>query len=144
MIWKLLFRSRQEFVYQRAPLDTLAKKVITVIEELAQWLPENQQFEQLEVVTSFYFESLAYVRISEYYDDHYFTYVTIKNDDCIVKQFCIDPAYLLNQRLAKGKASILFSATLTPYSLLPRYIGGTPTSLRYRIPALFQLTTNYW
>lgn len=127
----------KEFVYQRAPLDTLAKKVITVIEELAQWLPENQQFEQLEVVTSFYFESLAYVRISEYYDDHYFTYVTIKNDDCIVKQFCIDPAYLLNQRLAKGKASILFSATLTPLAYYQEILGGTPTSLRYRIPSPF-------
>lgn len=127
----------KQFVFQRSSLDTLVKSIFKATEVIAEWLPENQQFARLEEVLQFYFDSLHYVRISDYYDDHYFTYVSLENGDCLVKQFCIDPSFLLSQRLAKGKASILFSASLTPLDYYQEVLGGEEDSLRYRIPSPF-------
>lgn len=59
-----------------------------------------------------------------------------------MKQFCVDPAYLLSQRLDKGKASILFSASLTPLNYYQEVLGGGEESLRYRIPYPFQKKIN--
>lgn len=125
------------FMYQRAPLDTLNQKMMKLTEAFAEWLPENQESDHLEEILSFYFDCLNYVRMSEYYDDHYYTYVSLKKEDCLIKQFCIDPSFLLDQRLSKGKASVLFSASLTPLAYYQQVLGGQENSLRYRIPSPF-------
>lgn len=100
-------------------------------------MPENQHIEELASILSFYFDCLSYLRISEYYDNGFYTSISLRNYDCVVKQFCVDPAYLLSQRLDKGKASILFSASLTPLNYYQEVLGGGEESLRYRIPYPF-------
>lgn len=48
-----------------------------------------------------YFEILRFTRMSEYYDDHYQTTVEHKSYDLIVKEYCIDPSWFLEQTMEK-------------------------------------------
>ncbi|WP_429954850.1 ATP-dependent DNA helicase [Enterococcus sp. AZ192] len=127
----------KDFLHQSAPIDSLVKAAYTLSDKIGEWLPENQTYEELNQVLSVYFDVLNYTKISEYYDDHYCTYVECQSYDVTVKQFCIDPSYLLEQKLDKGKASILFSASLTPLDYYQEVLGGGEESLRYRIPNPF-------
>ncbi|MBO0472543.1 ATP-dependent DNA helicase [Enterococcus ureasiticus] len=127
----------KEFLHQHAPIDSLVKAAYSLAEKIKEWLPENQDHAELNQILSVYFELLNYTKISEGYDDHYCTYVNCQNYDIIIKQFCIDPNYLLQQKLDKGKASILFSASLTPLDYYQEILGGGEESLRYRIPSPF-------
>jgi DNA excision repair protein ERCC-2 len=42
-----------------------------------------------------------------------------------VRLFCLDPSYLLRQALARGKAAVFFSATLTPIDYYRALLGGS-------------------
>lgn len=128
---------KTDFLHQNAPIDSLVKVAYSLAEKIKEWLPENQDHTELNQILPVYFELLNYTKISEGYDDHYCTYVDCQNHDIIVKQFCIDPSYLLQQKLEKGKASILFSASLTPLDYYQEILGGGKESLRYRIPSPF-------
>ncbi|MEI5991894.1 ATP-dependent DNA helicase [Enterococcus crotali] len=127
----------KEFIHQHAPIDSLVKVAYSLAEKIKEWLPENQDHAEINQILAVYFDLLNYTKISEGYDDHYCTYVNCQNHDITVKQFCIDPSYLLQQKLDKGKSSILFSASLTPLDYYQEVLGGGEESLRYRIPSPF-------
>lgn len=127
----------KEFIHQNGPIDSLVKVAYSLAEKIKEWLPENQEHTNVDQILSVYFDVLNYTKISEGYDDHYCTYVNCQKYDITVKQFCIDPSYLLQQKLDKGKASILFSASLTPLDYYQEILGGREDSLRYRIPSPF-------
>ncbi|MFD2306203.1 ATP-dependent DNA helicase [Enterococcus termitis] len=127
----------KDFLHQNEPIDSLVKAAYVLAEKIGEWLPEHQTHPELNQVLLNYFDLLNYAKINEGYDDHYCTYVERRNHDITVKQFCIDPSYLLQQKLDKGKASILFSASLTPLDYYQDVLGGGKESLRYRIPNPF-------
>ncbi|WP_429950820.1 hypothetical protein IGJ55_001290 [Enterococcus sp. AZ170] len=127
----------KDFIQQQAPIDSLVKVAYSLAETIKEWLPENQDHTEINQMLSVYFDLLNYTKISEGYDDHYCTYVNCQNHEIMVKQFCIDPSYLLQQKLDKGKSSILFSASLTPLDYYQEVLGGGKDSLRYRIPSPF-------
>lgn len=128
---------QKNFIYQVEPLDSFIKFGYTLAEKIKEWLPENQEFPNLNQVLEFYFDLMHYLKISELYDDYYYTYVITEKNQVIIKQFCIDPSYLLEQKLDKSKASILFSASLTPLDYYQEILGGKKNSLRYRIASPF-------
>lgn len=123
----------RDFLHQQEPIDSLIKAAYSLTETIKEWLPKNQEFSELNQVLIVYFDLLNYIKISENYDDHYCTYVSCHNYDVVVKQFCLDPSYLLEQKLNLGKASVLFSASLTPLDYYQEILGGGDKSLRYRI-----------
>lgn len=132
-IEQVCIKEEKVFLQQAEPIDSLVKAVYTLIQTMKEWLPENQECSELNQVLTVYFDLLHYIKISENYDDHYCTYVNTQNHDLIIKQFCIDPSFLLQQKLNLGKASILFSASLTPLDYYQEILGGGNESLRYRI-----------
>ncbi|MHC5227337.1 ATP-dependent DNA helicase [Enterococcus sp. LJL99] len=136
-IQEICEKDQKNFIYQAEPLDSFIKFGYTLAEKIKEWLPENQEFPQLNQVLEFYFELMHYLKISELYDDHYYTYVIAEKNQVTIKQFCIDPSYLLEQKLDKSKASILFSASLTPLDYYQEILGGKEDSLRYRIASPF-------
>jgi Rad3-related DNA helicase len=80
---------------------------------------ENEEFLQL------YFDALAFLRISEFYDERYVTFVEKTEKDVTIKLFCIDPSKLLSEALKRGKAAVLFSATLMPLDYFREILGGS-------------------
>lgn len=134
---KVCEEKETDFFHQKEPDDTLVNKLYKFAETAKEWLAEHPESAAQEEVLAFYFEALNYLNISEFYDDHYETYISLQNYDVVIKQFCLDPSFLLNQTMKKGKAAMLFSASLTPLSYYQKILGGDEESLTYRLPSPF-------
>ena len=127
----------KEFISQASPLEELNKRIFRLTEKIGEWLPQNQELPELNAFLEIYFGLLNYLKISEFYDDHYCTYVQKKNHSVVVKQFCLDPSFVLEQKLSMAKASVLFSASFTPLDYYRDILGGGEEALTYRIPSPF-------
>lgn len=134
--------------HQKAPADTLVNAGYQLSEHIQEWLAEYPEHAIQETLLPFYFDLLHFLKISEFYDDHYETTVEKTYQDFVIKAFCIDPSDFLEQSLAKGRSSILFSASFSPLSYYQETLGGKE-SLAYRLPSPFPeenqkvLITNY-
>lgn len=127
----------REFLIQTEPADTFLNHVWKFTEAAKIWLPLNMQSEVQGELLAVYFEALTYLKISELYDERYVTYIQVKGFEVTIKQLCLNPSYLLNQTLKMGKASILFSATLSPMSYFSQILGGEKEALCYQLPSPF-------
>ncbi|MDH6365104.1 Rad3-related DNA helicase [Enterococcus sp. PF1-24] len=124
--------------HQKAPADSLINTLYSLSEVLSEWLLENPNDDSQEKALSCYFGILQFLRISEFYDDHYETTVEITYRDMLIRQFCIEPAPFLQQMLDKGKGSILFSASFSPLDYYQEVLGGGEEALCYRLPSPFE------
>lgn len=105
--------------------------------ESEEWLAKNNKLEGYDELLQLYFDVLSYTRISEFYDNRFITYVEKLEDDIKIKIFCLDPSYLLNEAVKRGKASVFFSATLSPISYFKEVLGGNEQDYTMRIPSPF-------
>ncbi|MDT2675927.1 ATP-dependent DNA helicase [Enterococcus dongliensis] len=121
---------------QMAP-DSLINSLFKLQEQIKEWLAEYPDHPVQQKMLPIYFEILRFTRMSEYYDDHYQTTVEHKRYDLIVKEFCIDPSWFLEQTMEKVGSSILFSASFSPLDYYQEVLGGGEESLSYRLPNPF-------
>lgn len=89
---------------------------------------KNIEWEHMDELLEFYFDSYDFIRKTELYDDKYITYYEKIDDDIKMKIFCLDPSSNLRDYMANSKSSILFSATLTPMNYFVKMLGGTENS----------------
>ncbi|MDT2012062.1 ATP-dependent DNA helicase [Carnobacterium divergens] len=127
-----------EFMTQSEPADLFLKHVVKFTENTKEWLLVNQQASSHSKMLELYFEALTYLKISEFYDERYVTYVHLVGKDVTIKQFCLNPSFLINQTLKRGKASVLFSATLSPINYFAQLLGGKEKPLMYQLPSPFK------
>ncbi|WP_312668074.1 ATP-dependent DNA helicase [Tissierella praeacuta] len=110
--------------YQKEEITDLyypIKRLVTVLEP---WLIEEKSHEEYDKVLELYFNLITFNRISEFYDNHYVTYIKEESKDLILKLYCVDSSYLLREALERGRAAIFFSATLTPLDYHMDLLGG--------------------
>lgn len=93
-------------------------------ERLEKWIKYNKQSEFYEVIDGVYSEIRKFVGILEFYDDKYMTYVEVQHQNVTVSFNCMDPSDILDGILSKGRASVMFSATLAPISYFCDLLGG--------------------
>ncbi|MEQ3444307.1 ATP-dependent DNA helicase [Enterococcus cecorum] len=79
-----------------------------------------------------YFDLMSFLKISEYYDDHFTFLVELVNHELQFKIFCLDPAHFIKQKLDFGKGSVLFSATLSPVQYYQNLLVGHTDDLTFR------------
>ena len=145
---KLGLTENWTFHHQAPAAESLLKYLYKFCELMKEWLAANTEVET-ESLLSAYFECLHYLKISEFYDDHYETTIELSKYDVTIRQLCLDPAPFLKQSLDKGKASLLFSASFSPLSYYQEVLGGGDDALRYRLDSPFPienqkiLVTNY-
>ncbi|MFW6389890.1 MAG: ATP-dependent DNA helicase, partial [Halanaerobiales bacterium] len=114
---------------------------------------KNQESVLYQLLLDAYFNVLAFLRIMDIYDDNFISYYQqeeekielnynteehLKNlfgnidgqskegqtKDIKVKLFCLDPAKNLKEVVKKGKASVFFSATLSPLDYYQKILAG--------------------
>jgi Rad3-related DNA helicase len=123
-------RTRREFP------ETLLPLLEAALAEAETWLAQNQPAEFREVLLALYFRLHSFRRTAELYDERYVT--IIENTSSVkVRLFCLDPSHLLRQALARGKAAIFFSATLTPMDYYRTLLGGTTDDPVLQLPSPF-------
>jgi Rad3-related DNA helicase len=72
-----------------------------------------------------YFEVAFFLETAELLDDNYVIYSQVQDDrSFLVRLFCVNPRERLKECMDKGRASILFSATLLPIQYYKFLLGG--------------------
>ena len=98
------------------------------------WLVKNQPAEFREALLALYFRLHSFRRTAELYDERF---VTI-TESGRVRLFCAWTfPLLLRKALARGKAAIFFSATLTPMDYYHTLLGGSPEDPVLELPSPF-------
>lgn len=64
-----------------------------------------------------------FISVCEIFDKRFTMYVEAHGDEVKLRLMCLDPSYLLNENMNKGKSTILFSATLTPLDYFADVLG---------------------
>lgn len=103
-----------------AELTPLLESALTAAET---WLLQNQPADFRERLLALYFQLHWFRRTAQIYDDRYRT-ITTQDPSVRLRLFCVDPSSLLQEALARGKAAIFFSATLTPLEYYRKLLGG--------------------
>ncbi|MBF8983207.1 ATP-dependent DNA helicase [Lutibacter sp. B2] len=112
----------------------LLNKFISASEE---FLVTKQGAEGHKELLELFFLSLDFIRIAEFYDERYVSYIEKENKDVKLKMFCLDPSYLLREAIKQGKAAIFFSATLSPIEYFKDILGGDEEEQMIILPSPF-------
>lgn len=136
---KMCEKNNNQYIQKEAP-----EEIIFLLMDFnyyaEKWLLENKNNEVSfkDELLDFYFKTLAFIRTYEDYDERYVTYGEKTYEDVKLKMFCLDPSYLLREAMKRGKASILFSATLMPMNYFIDILGGNGESYRMRLKSPFK------
>jgi Rad3-related DNA helicase len=105
---------------------------------MEKWLSVGHAFEGYDIVLDLYFDILSYLRISELYDDGFLFYmVDGHRPSTVVRLFCINPATQLQRFIANSRATVFFSATLSPIQYYRKLLTTVETPQCYRLPSPF-------
>ena len=104
-----------------ADIVPLLRKFTSLAEE---WLSKNEAADFREDLLEVYFHVHAFLRTADMYDERYITYLEKPDKDVKLKQFCVNPAYLLQQALTRVQAAVFISATLSPLDYFCEILGG--------------------
>jgi DNA excision repair protein ERCC-2 len=101
------------------------------------YLLEHKDSPFNEELLDLYFKVNSFLRTAEYYDERFVTYIEASSSEVSIKLFCLDPSFLLRECMKKGKAVVLFSATLSPMEYFIQVLGGDEKSYRMRLASPF-------
>lgn len=124
------------FIQKEAPKE-LYGLLAEFLSSAEKYLLVNKNSSINEELLELYFNIYSFLRTGEYYDERFITYVEKLGNDVIIKMFCLDPSFLLSECMKKGKASVLFSATLSPMEYFIQVLGGDEKSYRIRLSSPF-------
>lgn len=122
--------------YQEEEIDDLYYPVKTLIASMENWLIDEKEDKDNEKVMELYFKLLTYILISDFYDDHYVSYLE-KKMDFKIKLYCVDSSYVLSKIIERSKSSVFFSATLTPLEYHKELLGGSKLDYHMRLSSPF-------
>jgi len=104
------------------------------------WLSENHQADFYDEVLDLYFDIIGYLRISELYDEGYVFY--IKEGDSpktMIKLFNINPSSQLRRFIDNSRATLFFSATLSPLRYYTVLLTGEEAPKALALPSPFDV-----
>lgn len=101
----------------------LVRPLLGLLPALQDWLEKNSEDPAHETLLDLYFGLHDLLRTAERYDDHYVTQLTAHGSDLTIRLLCLDPSTFVDDSLACGRASVLFSATLIPPGYYKNVLG---------------------
>lgn len=137
LIYKKYLEEENQPIHKDNPKD-LYPPLHKFLKEAEEWLTKNESQEGYEELLELYFSCHTFLRIAEFYDERYVTYIEKELKDIKVKLFCLDPSQLLRDALRRGRSAILFSATLTPLPYFREILGGDEEDKLLRLPSPFE------
>lgn len=125
------------FLKRKEPYLEFHKQLTRTAADCEEWMQRHPHAPQEEQLLTLYFDILTFLKIAELYDERYITWVQTKGGEVVLRLFCLDPSYLLSKAMERGKASVLFSATLTPLDYFISVLGGDENSKRLTLTSPF-------
>lgn len=84
-------------------------------EPLEGWLDDHRDADEThDALLQLYFDVRGWLRIADTFDDHFVLQVSSVGTEVRASLLCLDPSAFLAADFAKGRAAVLFSATLAP------------------------------
>ncbi len=117
--------------------DEFAKALMKFTSVAQEWLEEHREGELHAEILLLYFDARFYLRIYELYDEHFTTLVSCFGSEVRIQLLCLDAAPFLNASMALGRASVLFSATLSPADYFIETLGGGENAKRVFLESPF-------
>ncbi|HKM04258.1 MAG TPA: ATP-dependent DNA helicase [Lachnospiraceae bacterium] len=131
---KLLEKCNKELLFLKRECETYAvnpyiepfvislNRLCSVIDK---YLEDHDDGEVRKKVLEFYFIITHFLATYELLDDNYVIYTEMESDGCFaLRLFCVNPSVNLKMCMAKGRSSVLFSATLLPIQYYKNLLGG--------------------
>lgn len=109
--------------------------ILRLYEKLGAWLRTNREDELYDPLSELHRELQKYTAILARYDEKFITYIEEDAEDTRISLICIDPSEVVGEMLDKGRASLLFSATLTPISYFSDLLGGDKSATFLELPS---------
>ena len=104
---------RTFFARERA--DAFDCALQKLCEPLEIWLDEHRDPDEThEALLQLFFDVRGWLRVADTFDDHFVLQVSAYGSEVRVSMLCLDPHEFLQADFAKGRAAVLFSATLSP------------------------------
>ena len=110
-------------------IDKLVQALERFYGVVSDYLEEHEEGKPAarEDLMEIYFEVAFFLEIAELLDDNYVIYSRVQDDrSFLVRLFCVNPREQLKECMEKGRASVLFSATLLPIQYHKFLLGGDP------------------
>lgn len=149
-IYRTLYKINSFFVNELARLDynqeALVKKnypeellnlLNAFIYDADFYLRENSKNETYDKLLQLYFNIQDFLRISELYNNSFCTMLKREEGNAVISLMCLDPASLLSVAHKSFKASVFFSATLSPLDYFIDVLGGDKNDNYMAIPSPF-------
>lgn len=90
-------------------------------------------------VLDFFFQIGQFLNIYEIVDENYMIYsYFLSNGEFALKLFCVNPSANLQERMRKGRSTILFSATLLPIQYYKKLLGAEEGDYEVYAQSTFQ------
>lgn len=122
-------------------IEAFAQKLMRLQAVLEDYLSE-QESEQLpvrELLLDFYFDVGHFFDIYDLLDENYVKYTQLGDDGSfLLKLLCVNPRENLKNCMAKGRSTILFSATLLPIQYYKELLGGDAEDYEVYAQSVFQ------
>ncbi len=89
------------------------------------YLEDHEDSPVRKDILEFYFGVSHFLEMYELLDENYVTYSELRSDGSFtLKLFCVNPAKNLRECMARGRSTILFSATLLPIQYYKTLLGA--------------------
>lgn len=111
------------------PLVTSARRALEEYQKRNPNAPESAPVFELASTLK------RFEKISEYYDNGFLTFILMENGVYTLRLICLDPSRILDACHGRAKASVLFSATLTPTDYFADILGGGKGSVQIALPS---------
>ena len=89
--------------------------------------------------TDYYLEVNRFLRIGELRNEKYLTYIHKQDNDISIHWFCLDASEFLHAISNRVKASLYFSATLSPMNYYVDTLGGEDLDKQISLPSPFPI-----
>ena len=126
-----------DFLAQKEAMPFFLQCLEKLTNELNEYLEGIHENEMEDALRELYFKALHYQRIAEFYDEHFTTCIQRQKQDVWIRQYCMNPSQPIKNILRKGRATIFFSATLSPIDYYLTLLGGNHDSKRLSLPSPF-------
>ena len=125
------------FFMSSSPVESIDKQILLFKNKADTWLKKNRNHEMFDTISSLLQKVRKYTVVKECFDKGFRSYVEVNRGDITVKIYCLDPSPLMDSLLNRARASVLFSATLTPREYFTDVLGGRKNTVDISLPSPF-------
>ena len=101
--------------FEKSRAEDFDRALTKLCEPLEIWLDEHRDpGETHDALLQLYFDIRAWLRVADTFDNHFVLQISTVGSEVRAATLCMDPSDFLAADFAKGRAAVLFSATLAP------------------------------